>query len=111
MFTSAWAANPKNGADDFGTLLAAEFAPYQVLPEAELTLLEAHYDLLCKWNKIINLCRFRHLREAVQLHYCESLFLGLFLPPGPLRIVDVGSGAGFPGFPTAILRSDFEVDV
>jgi 16S rRNA (guanine(527)-N(7))-methyltransferase RsmG len=97
--------------DDFRSLLAVEFAPYQVLSAAQLTALESHYNLLCKWNKKINLCRFRDLREAVQLHYCESLFLGRFLPPEPLRIVDVGSGAGFPGFPVAVLRSDCDVDL
>jgi 16S rRNA G527 N7-methylase RsmG len=96
---------------DFRTELAAEFAPYRILSEAQLSLLESHYELLCKWNKKINLCRFKDLREAVQLHYCESLFLGRFLPPGSPRIVDVGSGAGFPGFPVAVLRSDCDVDL
>jgi 16S rRNA (guanine(527)-N(7))-methyltransferase RsmG len=97
--------------EDFRSLLAAEFAPYQVLSEAQLDTLESHYALLCKWNKKINLCRIRDLREAVELHYCESLYLGRFLPPGPLRIADVGSGAGFPGFPVAVLRGDCEVDL
>jgi 16S rRNA G527 N7-methylase RsmG len=100
-----------NEVDDFRAFLAAEFAPYQILSDAQLTMLEGHYNLLCKWNKKINLCRFGNLREAVQLHYCESLFLGRFLPPGRLRIVDIGSGAGFPGFPVAVLRSDCDVDL
>ncbi len=97
--------------DNFRSLLAAEFAPYQVLSEGQLETLAAHYALLCKWNKKINLCRIRDLREAVELHYCESLYLGRFLPAGPLRIADVGSGAGFPGFPIAVLRGDCKVDL
>jgi 16S rRNA (guanine527-N7)-methyltransferase len=44
--------------------------------------------------------------EAVERHYCESLFLGTHLPQDPLRIADIGSGAGFPGFPVAVLRPD-----
>jgi 16S rRNA (guanine(527)-N(7))-methyltransferase RsmG len=97
--------------DDFRSLLAEEFAPYHTLCEAQLAVLESHYQILCKWNKKINLCRFKDVREAVQLHYCESLFLGLLLPPGSLRIVDIGSGAGFPGFPVAVLRSECTVDL
>jgi 16S rRNA (guanine(527)-N(7))-methyltransferase RsmG len=97
--------------EDFRSLLAAEFAPYQILSEAQLDALESHYALLCKWNKKINLSRILDLREAVELHYCEGLYLGRFLPPGPLRIADVGSGAGFPGFPVAVLREDCEVEL
>ena len=97
--------------ENFRSLLAEEFAPYQVLSKIQLEVLESHYALLRKWNKKINLCRFRDLREAVELHYCESLYLGRFLPAGALRVADVGSGAGFPGFPVAVLRTDCEVDL
>src|SRR5271170_2583618 len=59
----------------------------------------------------MNLTRIEGLREAIQLHYCESLFLGQALPAGSQRIVDVGTGAGFPGFPVAVLRPDCRVDL
>src|SRR6185437_15700702 len=36
----------------------------------------------------------------------ECLFLGMSLPKGPLHIVDIGSGPGFPGIPTAVIRPD-----
>jgi 16S rRNA (guanine527-N7)-methyltransferase len=49
------------------------------------------------------------MEEAVERHYCESLFLGTHLPQGSLRIADIGSGAGFPGLPTAVLRPDCSV--
>lgn len=67
--------------------------------------LEAHHRLLEKWNRTLNLTRI----DEVERNYGESLFLGSHLPPGPLRICDIGSGAGFPGFPVAILRADCEV--
>lgn len=97
--------------DDFRALLASEFAPLRRLTEYELDLLEQHYQLLCNWNKRINLTRIRDVREAVRFHYCESLFLAEWLPKGKLRIADVGSGAGFPGIPVALLRPDCTLDM
>jgi 16S rRNA (guanine527-N7)-methyltransferase len=62
-----------------------------------------------RWNERLNLTRISSLAESVQFHYCESLFLGRFLPPGSHRIVDIGSGGGFPGIPVAIFRAECEV--
>ena len=97
--------------DDFRALLASESAPIGSITEYQLDLLEQHYRLLCKWNKRMNLTRIRSVREAVQFHYCESLFLAHWLPKGELRIADVGSGAGFPGIPVAVLRPDCTIDL
>jgi 16S rRNA (guanine527-N7)-methyltransferase len=71
----------------------------------EFPALKAHYDLLQRWNKTLNLTRI----ESIERNYGESLFLGRHLPSGPLSICDIGSGAGFPGFPVAILRPDCQV--
>jgi 16S rRNA (guanine527-N7)-methyltransferase len=93
----------------FRELLAQEFAPYGALTVKQIDLLEAHYNLLTQWNTRLNLTRIDSIEEAVRLHYCESLFVGTKLPQGSLRIVDVGSGAGFPGIPIAILRPECTV--
>lgn len=93
----------------FRELLVREFAPYGPLTVEQMDALEAHYNLLRLWNSRLNLTRIESVEDAVRLHYCESLFVGSRLPPGPLRIVDVGSGAGFPGIPTAILRPECTV--
>jgi 16S rRNA (guanine527-N7)-methyltransferase len=68
-----------------------------------------HYELLCKWNEKMNLTTVVSMGEAVQKHYRESLFLAERLGKGPFRLVDVGSGAGFPGIPVAAARPDGEV--
>ena len=84
------------------------FADFPLSPQ-QLQALEAHLELLLRWNQKLNLTAIRNREEAIQRHYVESLFLGMHLPPGPLCIADVGSGAGFPGFPVAVLRPDCQV--
>src|ERR1041385_7823165 len=93
----------------FREALAPEFRPYAELSSKQLDQLESHYQLFLCWNKTVNLTRIEDELEVVQLHYCESLFLGLRLPQGPLRVADIGSGAGFPGLPIAVLRPDLNV--
>jgi 16S rRNA (guanine527-N7)-methyltransferase len=93
----------------FRKLLTAEWAPFGVLSEDQLSKLEYHYELLMRWNSVLNLTRIQQLEEVVRLHYCESLFLGSMLPAGVRAIVDVGSGAGFPGVPVAVLRPECAV--
>jgi 16S rRNA (guanine527-N7)-methyltransferase len=79
------------------------------LPPEKIALLEAHYERLLRWNKTINLTSINELGEIVERHYCESIFLGLYLPAKPVSIADIGSGAGFPGLPVAVLRPDCTV--
>src|SRR5258706_15685238 len=93
----------------FRELLVGEFARYGPLSPVQLQQLESHYELLLRWNAKLNLTRMDSVEEATRLHYCESLFLGNRLPAGPLRIVDIGSGAGFPGIPVAILRPECRI--
>lgn len=95
--------------EDFKSLLQLEFSPYGTLTGEQLTLLEAHYRLLLRWNQKMNLTRVTSMRDAVRYHYCESLYLAKSLPKSALRIVDIGSGAGFPGVPVGIYRPDCEV--
>jgi len=93
----------------FHDLLAKEFSPYGTLSEQQLDLATAHYQLLQQWNARMNLTRIESLEEVVRLHYCESFFLGAWLPKGPATVVDIGSGPGFPGIPVAILRPELRV--
>lgn len=79
------------------------------LSDQQMAQLEAHYDLLLKWNRVLSLTSIGNPSEIVERHYCESLFAGSLLPSGRLSIGDIGSGAGFPGLPIAILRPECAV--
>ena len=79
------------------------------LSSQQIGQLEHHYVLLRKWNKVINLTSIESEAEIIERHYCESIFLAVHLPEGALRIVDVGSGGGFPGIPVAIIHPESSV--
>jgi 16S rRNA (guanine527-N7)-methyltransferase len=88
----------------FADLLRSKLAGICDLSGAQVEQLQLHYDLLQRWNKVLNLTSVRTLDEAVERHYCESVFLACHLPEGPASIADIGSGAGFPGLPVAVVR-------
>ncbi len=79
------------------------------LNDSQVAGLEAHYQLLLRWNKVLNLTAVRDPEEMVVRHYAESLFLASRLPHGAISVVDIGSGAGFPGVPVAIARPQADV--
>jgi 16S rRNA (guanine527-N7)-methyltransferase len=93
----------------FRELLIERVSAFYTLSSEQIDRLEQHYELMVRWNKTINLTRIDGIEDAVDRHYAESLFLASQLPQAPLRIADVGSGAGFPGFPIAVVRPDCHV--
>jgi len=93
----------------FRELLRQRLSGTASLTAPQLRALEGHYQLLVRWNRILNLTSIEDLAEVVERHYCESVFLAVHLPAGALRVADLGSGGGFPGVPLAILRPDCSV--
>ncbi|HEX7373655.1 MAG TPA: 16S rRNA (guanine(527)-N(7))-methyltransferase RsmG [Steroidobacteraceae bacterium] len=75
--------------------LGIELTPDQV---ARLT---AHLDLLDDWNTRINLTAIRERPAQITKHILDSLTMLPWLQGE--RVADVGSGAGFPGIPLAIV--------
>ena len=93
----------------FRELLRWKSAGIIELTSHQIETLDAHYEFLLRWNRVLNLTSVHSAEEAVERHYCESLFLAAHLPAGPLRIADIGSGAGFPGIPVAVVRPESSV--
>lgn len=96
----------------FREILERELSGLVPLTETQISQLEQHYDLMMRWNRRMNLTSIRTVEEAVTRHYCESLFVGSHLKlPEASTLVDVGTGAGFPGIPIAILHPEFKVSL
>ncbi|GAB4162371.1 MAG: 16S rRNA (guanine(527)-N(7))-methyltransferase RsmG [Rickettsiaceae bacterium] len=53
--------------------------------------------LLIKWNKVINLVSTNSLEDLERRHILDSLQLLRYIPKQKVSVVDLGSGAGFPG--------------
>jgi 16S rRNA (guanine527-N7)-methyltransferase len=94
--------------DSFAELLVRHLDRKVILIDEQISALDRHYQLLVKWNRVLNLTSIRNTEEAVIRHYCECLFFASLLPDSG-RVLDLGSGAGFPGVPVAILHPEMRV--
>jgi 16S rRNA (guanine527-N7)-methyltransferase len=80
-----------------------EFQRLSIVSRETMGRLERYLDLLKRWRKAINLVAESSLEDPWRRHFLDSAQLMEFVPKGAPRIVDLGSGAGFPGLVLAIL--------
>jgi 16S rRNA (guanine527-N7)-methyltransferase len=78
---------------------AAELGLDLTAPQHQALL--AHLDLLDEWNTRFNLTAIRDRDQQITKHVLDSLTVRPWLKG--LRVADIGSGAGFPGIPLAIV--------
>jgi 16S rRNA (guanine527-N7)-methyltransferase len=73
------------------------------LSPTQRAAIDGHVRLLLAWNRAINLTAIRDPADAARAHVVDSLSAaGLLRGRGVNRLVDLGSGGGFPGLPLAI---------
>jgi 16S rRNA (guanine527-N7)-methyltransferase len=91
--------------EELGRRLAEGMTALEIpfTPEQREKLL-AFLRLIQKWNRVYNLTAIRDPRTAVDLHLLDSLTVWPYLRGE--RILDVGTGAGLPGIPLAIIGGD-----
>jgi len=63
---------------------------------------------LRRWNAKVNLTALKSVRDIVTRHFVDSLTIAPLLPHGA-RLLDIGSGGGFPCIPLKIARPDLEI--
>jgi len=93
----------------FGSAAAGRFP----LGHPQLKQVSDYLDLLRRWNRQIPLTSVREPAYIVTRHFGESFFAAqhLLQPDSRLVVIDVGSGAGFPGLPLKIYAPDVALEL
>lgn len=89
-----------------------QFIPDFTLTAEQLAQLRSFYENLTEWNKVMNLTAITEAEDVYTKHFLDSYSILTSVPRGTLvspgedgrqkKIIDVGTGAGFPGLPIAI---------
>lgn len=89
----------KKGAASFGLTLT----------EGQTQKFIQYHEKLITWNEKINLTAITDEREVVIKHFIDSISVLRYLPKDTKTLIDVGTGAGFPGIPLKIIQEDLSV--
>jgi len=87
-----------NGAELFNVSLTPE----------QIKLFLKYLEILCLWNKKINLTSIKEENEIIIKHFVDSLSIVTFIE-NESRVLDIGSGAGFPGIPLKIVKPSIQL--
>lgn len=88
----------KEGAAQYGLQLSDE----------EVSAFDLYKNVLSEWNQKINLTAIEDDKDVITKHFIDSLSIVPFLK-NVQELIDVGTGAGFPGLPVKIVRPELNV--
>ena len=81
---------------------------YQKINNNQLEMFYKYMQLLLKWNEKINLTAITDENEIILKHFVDSLTVLKYIKEND-KIIDVGTGAGFPGIPIAIMMPNVKI--
>ena len=79
-----------------------------ILNEKQINRFYKYMNLLIEWNKKINLTAIVDPKEIIIKHFVDSLSINKYIKENS-KIIDIGTGAGFPGIPLKIYRDDIQI--
>ena len=80
------------------------------LDDTALERFETYYKMLIDYNQRMNLTAITEEKDVIVKHFCDSLFLlTKYDLKNGAKVIDVGTGAGFPGIPLLIARPDVKL--
>ena len=77
--------------------------------EAALERFRRYYELLTEWNRVMNLTAISGEEDTARLHFLDCAALAELTELRGKRVIDVGTGAGFPGLVLKILCPEMEL--
>ena len=87
------------GAEKFGIILS----------KVQLDKFFIYMELLKTWNKKINLTSIEEDRDIIIKHFIDSLSIIPFIKDRSSRLIDIGTGGGFPGIPLKIACDELDI--
>ncbi|BAQ23510.1 16S rRNA (guanine(527)-N(7))-methyltransferase RsmG [Streptococcus troglodytae] len=93
---------------------------YQALAKLHINLsdkqkeqFDLYFKLLVEWNNKINLTAITEEKEVYLKHFYDSIapLLAGYIPNKPLKILDIGAGAGFPSLPMKIIYPQLDITI
>lgn len=99
MLTQAQSHLLTEGAQQLGIQLSSE----------NIERFALYLEEIARWSKIANLVAQADAETVIRKHMLDSLAIVPLIPPAALRLLDLGSGAGFPGLVIAIMRPSLAI--
>ena len=79
------------------------------LEKEKIEKFKSYYEMLLEWNEKMNLTAITDLEGVILKHFIDSLMILKFLTIETKSLIDVGTGAGFPGVPVKIAKNELKI--
>lgn len=80
-----------------------------MLTDKQIQQFMVYYEMLVEKNKVMNLTAITEFDEVIEKHFLDSLQIAKYVDLNGKKLIDIGTGAGFPGIPLKIAFPELEV--